>query len=90
MTASPDSGQYAEWTDLIAFVPSDMDQAEGIDFFDSHPIDAFEAWVQDLDDTSFCEISRALTTLRSAIVRSHAEKNEYDDFVTTEGILSTV
>jgi hypothetical protein len=59
----------------IRYIPTDMEEEEALDFFDNHPIEAFEAWVSDLDDRSFQSISDALRVLRSAIIRFHAEQD---------------
>jgi hypothetical protein len=66
---------FPAWTDMVRYVPSEMEEQEALDFFDAHPVEAFEAWVSDLDDRSFQSISDALRVLRSAIIRFHAEQD---------------
>lgn len=61
--------------EFFAYVPDDLEREEALSFFDEHPVEAFEAWVSDLDDRSFQGISDALRVLRSAIVRFHAERD---------------
>lgn len=61
--------------DAYRYVPDDLEESEALEFFDAHPVEAFEAWVCGLPSTMFCEVSRSLAILRDAIVRYHAEKD---------------
>jgi hypothetical protein len=82
-TSYTDASEWDPWTDEVSFAPTIEDQAKAATLFNQDPVEPFEAWVESLPDCDFVTISRALTTLRSAIQRYHAEKNEWDPTVVT-------
>lgn len=63
-----------EGCDDTGFVPRDLTERQSHEFLDTHPIEAFEAWVCDLDGASFSQICSALEVMHRMIHRYHAEK----------------
>lgn len=85
----PDSWDACPWADEIRYVPTDMEEAEALAFFDQSPVEAFEAWVCDLGDRDFWEVARALATLRQTVVRYNAERADHDPVVAVRDILES-
>lgn len=73
------------WSDRVSYTVND--QAEAAVLFGTDPVEAFQDFVCDLDDQAFCEVTRAIRTLREAVTRYHAEKSEHDPVVTVQDIL---
>jgi hypothetical protein len=53
----------------IRYTLSDSDVEEAAEMLNPDPIEEFEEFIGSLDDTSFCEATRAMATIRATLLR---------------------
>ncbi|MBV8078267.1 MAG: hypothetical protein JO284_17790 [Planctomycetaceae bacterium] len=76
---APEGEGWPAWTDEVRYAVTEADEREARDFFKDTAVEAFEEFVCGLPDTDFVEVSRAIRTLRHAVLRYNAEKDEWEE-----------
>ena len=83
-----DSGEEFRYIPTeVGYVPTPEEEREARDFFRDTAVEAFEGWVTGLPDTDFVEVSRAIRTLRHAVLRYNCEKDEWEEPIGMTDIL---
>ena len=64
------AAEWGQWADQYRYEPTPEEEREARDFFQIGALDAFEEYICGLPNTDFVEVTRAIRTLRNAVLRA--------------------